>query len=177
MRRRLFSLFFLFAVAPSMGLAQGRSAPASDVVLGRLATGATVTFTRVAPVGWGIAVAGGAAPRVVQAAPVRLEIFNADDDIRELAAGYGTVEKVAAGIEARADVASGNGVVFHVVDVWTIGDGRDAVVSMRRNVTVTGRAPGGFSSSFVFDIDPAAGLARRAVPGARRALRRSHLRR
>ena len=158
MRQRLFLLTLLFAVAPSMGQAQDRSTTASDdVVLGRLATGATVAFTRVTPGGWGIAVSGGAAPRVVQAAPARLEVFNAEDDIRELAAGYGTVEKVAAGIEARADVAAGNGVVFHVIDVWTIGDGGDAVVSMRRSVTVTGRAPGGYSSSFVFDIDPALG--------------------
>ena len=76
------------------------------VVLGRLPTGATVTFTPVEPAGWGVAVAGGVAPRIAQDQPVRLEVFNSEEDVRELATPYSTVVKVATGIEARADVAS-----------------------------------------------------------------------
>ena len=138
-------------MAPSTAV--GRSAPAvSDVVLGRLPTGATVTFTPVAPAGWGMTVAGGAAPRVTQNKPVRLEIFSSEDDVRELATAYSTVARTAAGIEARADVASITGVVFHVHDRWTV---KGAVVSVRRNVTVAGRASSGFASSLVFALDPA----------------------
>ena len=71
-----------------MALARSRSAPeSSDVVLGRLSTGAMVTFTRVTPAGWGIAVTGGAAPRIAQERPAKLEVFTAEDDIRELASG------------------------------------------------------------------------------------------
>ncbi len=153
MRRGLLPFAILLGTAPSTAL--GRAAPAvSDVVLGRLATGATVTFTPVAPAGWGIAVAGGSAPRVTQDKPVRLEICDSEGEVRELAMPYSSVAKVAAGIEARADVASMAGVVFHVHDRWSV---TGAVVSVRRNVTVTGRASSGFASSLVFALDPAVG--------------------
>ena len=39
-------------------------------------------------------------------------------------------------------------------DEWAVNG---AVVSVRRNVTVTGRAPSGFASSLVFALDPAVG--------------------
>lgn len=153
MRRGLVPLAILLGAAPST--ARGRSAPAvSDVVLGRLTTGATVTFTPVAPAGWGVAVAGGPAPRVAQDTPVRLEISDSEDEVRELAMPYSSVAKGAAGIEARADVAAMTGVVFHVHDRWSV---TGAVVSVRRDVTVTGRAASGFASSWVFALDPAVG--------------------
>ena len=156
MRRHIVTLMLLLALAPTAALARGHSTPPSTaLVLGRLSTGATVTFTRMAPAGWGIAVDGGAAARVVQPRPARLEVFRSEDEIRELTSGYDTVQKLATGVEARADVAEG-GVVYQVIDHWGIGE-RDSVLSVRRSVTIRGQAAGGFSSSLVFAIDPAVG--------------------
>ncbi len=120
--------------------------------LGRLETGATVSFTRSTSGEWGIEIAGAAAPRIRQAKPAELEVFVSEDDIRQLAAGYKTVEKSAGGVDARTDVAYGDNVVFHVQDHWSL-DG--AVVSVRRQVEVDGNASGGFLSSVVLTVDPA----------------------
>src|SRR5512140_3451270 len=126
MRRRLLLLLFATTVAPASAQMQ-----AQDVVRGRLRSGATVSFTRIMPAAWGIEVAAAAAPRVVQDRPARLELIDSEGEIRELAAGYGTVEKRTSGIEGRAEIASGHGVVFHVVDQWRISD---AILSLRRSV-------------------------------------------
>jgi hypothetical protein len=124
------------------------------VDLGRLQTGATVSFARSTAGEWGIEIEGAAAPRILQLKPARLEVFRAEDDIRQLAAGYKTVQKSAAGIDARAEITYGENVVFRVHDQWSLNG---AVVSVRRKVDVTGNAPGGFSSSIVFTVDPSVG--------------------
>ena len=80
---------------------------------------ATVSFVGSTNGEWGIEIAGGAAPRIQQPKPARLEIFNSEQDIRPLAAGYKTVEKSAAGMDARAEIAYGGNVVFHVQDRWS----------------------------------------------------------
>jgi hypothetical protein len=153
MRQSLLLLTFLFTTPPSWPQTPEQALAASArVVVGRLPTGATVSLARSTATGWGIEIAGSAAPRLGEAKPARLEVFHAEDDIRQLAAAYTTVRKSGAGVEARADIASGDDVVFHVVDQWSV---RDAVVSVHRKVTVAGHAPGGFSSSVVLAIDPA----------------------
>src|ERR1039457_6276494 len=119
--------------------------------LGRLQTGAAVSFTRSTS-GWGVEISGGAAPRIRQLEPARLEIYRADEDIRQVSAGYQTVQKTAAGMDARAEIAYGQGVVFHVNDRWNL---TGPVLSVRRTVTVTGSAPGGFCSSVMLTVDPA----------------------
>ena len=124
------------------------------VDLGHVPTGATVSFARSIAGEWGIEIAGGAAPRIVQPQPARLEVYRTEEDIRQLAAGYKTVEKTAAGIDARAEIACGENVVFRVHDQWSIGG---AVVQLRRTVEVTGNAPGGFFSSVVLTVDPSVG--------------------
>ena len=129
---------------------------AARVDLGRLQTGATVSFARSAAGEWGIEIAGAGAgaPQIRQPKPARLEVFRADDDIRQLAAGYKTVRKTAAGIDASAEIAYGENVVFHVNDRWSLSG---AVVSVHRNVEVTGKAEGGFYSSVVLTVDPSVG--------------------
>jgi hypothetical protein len=124
------------------------------VDLGRLQTGATVSFARSAAGEWGIEIAGASAPRILQLRPARLEVYRTEDDIRRLAAGYKTVQKSAAGIDARAEIAYGENVVFRVHDRWSLSG---AVVSVRRKVEVGGNAPGGFDSSIVFTVDPSVG--------------------
>jgi hypothetical protein len=122
------------------------------VDLGRLETGAMVSFVRETAGEWGVEIAGGAAPRILQSKPAKLEVFRAGDDIQRLAAGYRTVEGSATGIDARAEIPYGENVVFRVQDHWSLGG---AVVLVRRKVEVIGNAPGGFSSSVAFSIDPA----------------------
>ncbi len=119
--------------------------------LGRLPGGATVSFVRGTDGQWGIDIQGAAAPRIRQLQPARIEVYRAEDDIRSLAAGYQSVEKQAAVLDARAEIAVGDDVVFHVQDRWSL---QGAVVSVNRTVTVTGNAPGGFDSSVVFTVDP-----------------------
>lgn len=128
--------------------------PADHVELGRLQTGATVSFVRAAGSEWGIEIAGGAAPLIQQPQPARLEIYRTEEDIRELAAGYKTVEPSASGVDAQAEIAYGDKVVFHVEDHWSM---TGAVVLLSRKVEVAGDAPGGFSSSIVFKVDPSIG--------------------
>ena len=123
---------------------------------GRLPTGATVSFVRAAGGGWGIEITGGAAPLIVQPKPARLEIFRSERDIRQLAAGYSRIQKSADGIDARAEIAYGDEVIFHVQDHWSL---TGAVLSVRRTVAVDGNAPGGFDSSVVFTVDPTVGWA------------------
>ena len=124
------------------------------VELGRLETGATVSFVRAAAGEWGIEIAGGTAPRILQPKPANLEVYRAEDDIRQLAAGYQTVQKTAAGIDGRAEIPYGESVVFRVHDGWRLGEG---VISVRRTVEIVGSAPGGFDSSVTFTIDPSIG--------------------
>ncbi len=148
-------------LAGSAALAQ--QGPRVD--LGRLQTGATVSFVRDAEAEWGIEIAGAAAPLIQQPKPARLEVFHTEEDIHQLAAGYRTVEKSATGIDAQAEIAYGDNVVFHVQDRWSL---TGAVVSVRRKVEVAGGAgtvdsgstrgsPDGFSSSVVFSVDPSVG--------------------
>ncbi len=123
------------------------------VDLGRLQTGATVSFVRAGSE-WGMEIAGAAAPRIFQPKPARVEVFRAENDIRSLNAGYLSVQKTPAGIDTRAEIAAGDGVVFRVTDQWSLsGD----VVSVRRKVEVTGNSPGGFGSAVEFSVDPAVG--------------------
>jgi hypothetical protein len=124
------------------------------VDLGRLETGATVSFARSAAGDWGIEIAGAEAPRLVQPKPAKLEVFRTEEDIRQLAAGYKTVRKSADGVEALAEIAYGKDVVFRVHDRWSLSG---AVVSLSRNVQVVGNAPGGFDSSIVLTVDPSVG--------------------
>ena len=124
------------------------------VELGRLQTGATVAFTRSAAEEWGMEITGGAAPRIAQPQPARLEVFRAEDDIRPLAAGYRTIQASATGIDAQAEIAYGRDVVFQVSDRWSLSG---AVVTVSRKIEVVGSAPGGFDSAVVVRVDPAVG--------------------
>jgi len=124
------------------------------VDLGRLQTGATVSFIRSTAGEWGIEIARSAAPRIQQPKPAKLEVFRTEEDIRQLSAGYKTVQKSTAGIVARTDIAYDENVIFRVQDRWSLSG---AVLSVSRKVEVLGNAPGGFCSSLVFTVDPSVG--------------------
>ena len=125
-------------------------AVAQSVNLGRLQTGAAVTFTRSTTSGWGIEIIGGPAPRLTQPEPAAIQVYRTDDDIHEFSAGYKAIRRTPAGVDATADVNSANGVIFHVHDVWNLSAG---VLSVRREVRVQGNAPGGFNSSIDLVLD------------------------
>ena len=146
----MFGKYMLLGLSLAGSTAFAKQGDRAD--LGRLQTGATVSFVRAAGGEWGIEVAGGAAPRIVQPKPAMLEVFRTEQDIRQLAGGYKTVEKSDAGVEARAEIAYGEGVVFRVEDHWSLAG---AVVSVNRKVEVTGNADGGFYSAVVLTVDPA----------------------
>jgi len=140
------SLVWLLAASAAFGQ-QGTD----RVELGRFAGGAIVSFVHAAEGGWGIEIAGGVAPRLVQPKPARLEVFRTEGDTRQLAAGYKTVQRRESGVDARADIPCGNDVVFRVQDRWTLSG---TVVSVDRKVNVTGSAEGGFTSSVMLTVDP-----------------------
>jgi hypothetical protein len=118
--------------------------------LGQLQTGATVSFVRSKESEWGIEIAGGEAPRMMQAKPARVEIFRSEEDIVALESGYRKIRRTSGTIDAQADIVAGNMVVFHISDHWSING---AVVSVHRTVSVTGNAAGGFNSSVIFSVD------------------------
>lgn len=118
--------------------------------LGRLPTGATVSFIRPAGGEWGIEISG-VAPRLMQQKPVQIEIMQTGDKLYELTAGYKTVRPASAEINAVAEIAFGDRVVFHVKDHWKL---TGAVISLRRKIEVAGNAQGGFNSSVRLLVDP-----------------------
>ncbi len=125
-----------------------------QLTLGQLTTGADVVFVRDVNTGWGIEVGGGAAPRMLQRKPVRLEMHSPMHGPVQLDVGYERIEKASDGIVAFADAAYGDTAVFHVKDQWVL---LDAVLSVHRTVEVTGEAPGGFQSAIILAVDPAVG--------------------
>lgn len=138
-----------FFLAGSCLFAQG----ADRVELGHLQTGPTVNFVRSAAGEWGIEITGGATPTISQNKPARLEVFRAEDDIQQLAAGYKTIQKSTAGIDARAEVKYDR-VVFRIVDHWSV---LGSVLSVHRKVNVVGNSPGGFDSTITFEVAPSIG--------------------
>ncbi len=139
----------LLGLAGSVAFAQS----SDHVELGRLPTGAAISFVRSTEGEWGVAIEGATTPNFRQLKPARIEVYRTEDDIRPLAAGYRTVERSTAGpgLEARAEIAYGDNVVFRVEDRWSLnGD----TATVRRTIDVSGTAPGGFESSVVFAVDP-----------------------
>src|SRR5437868_14801809 len=84
------------------------------VDLGQLSTGASVSFQHESTGGWGMEISGGAAPRLSQPQPARLEVYHSDQDIRQLTAGYQTVKKAGSGADGNAEITDG-GVTFRVL--------------------------------------------------------------
>jgi hypothetical protein len=140
-------LMLLLYISASVSFSQ----QSNQVELGKLETGVTVSFVRAAEGTWCIEISGGITPRLTQKSPVRIEVFQKENDIQELSAGYSAVRKSGSGIDANAEIAYEKKVVFHIHDTWNISG---TVLSVRREVDVAGNALGGFNSSIVFNIDP-----------------------
>ena len=127
------------------------SAQVNRIDLGRLQTGATVSFTRSVTGEWGIEIAGSSAPRMTSVKAAKVEVFTASDGLRELSTGYKRLKKSPNGVDAEGEIPYGDTATFRVHDHWQIGG---SVLSVKRKVEVWGNAPGGFDSSVLFDVDP-----------------------
>jgi len=122
------------------------------VELGRLQTGATVSFVLAAEGGWGIEVSGSTAVRWMQPRPAQIEVFAGGQAVRQLAAGYQSLKKEGHAILATAKVAGGGQAAFVVEDLWTVSN---AVLSLSRNVRVTVAEPNaGFYSAIRLSTAP-----------------------
>jgi hypothetical protein len=119
--------------------------------LGKLQTGATVSFVLNPEGKWGIEISGSTLPNLTQRKPVRIEICPSENKIFELNAGYDAIRKLDSVIDARAKIVYGKDVVFRLHDMWSLSG---EVLSIHRKVEVAGNAPGGFNSSVVFMVDP-----------------------
>ncbi len=140
----MFGKASLIALCVLASLAQA----APRIALGQ--SGATVEFTQ-SKGGWGVRITGPGSPALTQSKPAQIELFTAPKDIHQIAAGYKTVRRVGAGIEAQASLSDHGHALFRVDDVWSVdGD----VISVKRRVYVIRTAPGGFGSSVQFAIDP-----------------------
>ncbi len=120
------------------------------VNLGKLNTGAAVTFVRSTGGEWGIEITGGELPNIMQRKPAQIEVYQTEENIQKLAAGYKTIRRSGSQIDAHAEIAYGGGVVFQVSDIWSL---KRAVLSVQRKVKVEGNSSGGFSSSIIFNVD------------------------
>lgn len=91
MREAKLFLILMAGTLPAWGQ-QPRSVP-DAVTLGRLSNGSVVRFHHGAA-GWGVQISG--PERFSQKQPISIELYRGDADIRQLAAGYGSVTLVAA---------------------------------------------------------------------------------
>jgi hypothetical protein len=143
----------LFAVAP-LALAQNQAgrAASNQVVLGRLASGASVAFVPNGSRQWGIEISGDSAPRISQPKPAQIEVFLNEQNIQDVGAAYQSVRKEGNAVVAQAKIAASGGAAFTVEDRWTIsGD----VLSLSRKLTVTGgEEHAGFYSAIRLETAP-----------------------
>src|SRR5690349_6014297 len=139
-------LLLLLCLAESLS-AQTRN----RVDLGRLVTGATVSFTLSNSGDWGIEITGGPAPRISQPQPAKLEVYSPEEKVRQLSCGYKTVRKFEGAIDADAEIAYTDTAIFRVHDRWSVNG---EVLAVRRRVEVLGNAPGGFGSAVVLRLEP-----------------------
>ena len=125
----------LLAVATPAQQKQAVANTANRMELGRLGNGAMVAFVRSGSGGWGIEIFGDAVPRLTQPKPAQIEVYRGGDDVRQIAAGYQSVQKGTGVVVARAHVDAGGGASFSVDDRWKISGN---VLSLSRTVTVSG---------------------------------------
>lgn len=131
--------------------AQSQRGPASNnqrVVLGTLATGATVSFVKSTANGWGIEIGGPNTTHVAQQRPARLEIYSDAQEIRQLNSGYDAVTVEGGMAIARAELTLSPSVRFRLEDRWSLSG---AVLSVHRRLEVEGNASGGFDSAVMLE--------------------------
>jgi hypothetical protein len=122
------------------------------IKLGRLQTGAAVSFVCDSAGDWGIEISDRSVMFMKQDRPAQIEVFQGGDNVKALAAGYTSVKKEGNAVTAMTKVADGSDVVFNIEDRWTInGD----VLSLDRKVNISGtRDSAGFYSAVGLSTAP-----------------------
>jgi hypothetical protein len=122
-----------------------------DIELGKLKSGAAVSFVSSSQGEWGIEVRKGTTPNLVMLMPAQVEVFCDENNIIQLKTGYKSVKRLASYMDCEAEIDYKDNVKFYIYDRWGLsGD----IVSVFRKVEVVGNCEGGFSSSVIFDVDP-----------------------
>jgi len=122
------------------------------VKLGRLQMGATVSFVRNPAGEWGIEIPNKSVPLMKQYNPAQIMVFQGEENVEDLAAGYQSVQKEGNIVTAKAKVADGSEAIFDIEDQWTIsGD----ALSLTRKVNVNGtKDSAGFYSAIRLSTAP-----------------------
>ena len=123
------------------------------VELGRLQTGAAVSFVQADDDEWGIEITGGNSLGMAQQKPAQIELFAGAENVSHLASGYQSVQKEGDSILAKAILTGDGAAAFEVEDLWKVSGN---VLSLSRNVSVTGTEPNaGFYSAIRLSTAPA----------------------
>src|SRR5579863_10052958 len=115
----LFGTLVCLLIGP-LASAQGHANSSGRVELGRLANGATVTFVRSGSADWGLEISFRAGSFLSQQKPAEIEVYRADQNVRDFAVGYQSVQRESGGLLAKAMVAGNGGAAFAVEDRWKI---------------------------------------------------------
>ena len=156
-RYAMIGAMMCLSIAPAVPAQQkpAGAAAANRIALGRLANGAAVTFVRAGNGDWGIEISGAGFPKLTQQKPAQIEVYRSEENVRQLAAGYQSVQKEAEAVVAKAKVAGGGAAAFAVEDRWKVSG---AVLSLSRKVSVTGAEDqAGFYSAIRLTTAPTMG--------------------
>jgi len=145
-------VFRTLLIAGALALAAATSVAAqARVEIGELADGADVALVAAAG-GYGLEVAEAGDSRIRRAAPVRVEVFHAETDIRVSDVAYDSVTRAGAQTVAIARVPEGRARI-RVEDRYSVSG---QVLRIDRTVRVAGTDPGdGFTTGLMLDV-PAA---------------------
>jgi len=113
--------------------------------LGHLQKGATVSFVRDISGEWGIEISNKSGLLMKQNKPAQIIIFQGEENVENLAAGYKSVQKEGNILTAEAKVADGSESAFDVEDQWTIS-GDDLTLIRKVNVNGTKDSAGFYSA-------------------------------
>lgn len=120
--------------------------------LGKLDSGAKVSFMLNEKGDWGIEISGEDSPLIIQQNPVQIEVFKGEENIVQYTTGYQSVKKEANKVVAKAIISNENGVAFEIEDQWSISGN---ALSLNRNVNVIGTEnEAGFCSAIRLSTEP-----------------------
>lgn len=118
--------------------------------MGQLSTGGKVLAIQSPSKEWGIRVDSPGMACVALAQPIRLKVYESEAAIRDLAAGYRSLEKTNSGFVGRGELTPVKGVVLRFEDRWSISG---PALTLARKVTASGSAYGGFYSAVMLSSD------------------------
>jgi hypothetical protein len=150
--RALFGAFVLLSIVHAAP-AQVHANSSSRRQLGLLANGAAVTFVRAGSGDWGIEISIRPGALLSQETPAQIEFYRGDEDVRDFAAGYQSVQKDTNGLIAKANVSCDGDAAFAVEDKWKIAG--DVLLLDRRVRVTSGNDKAGFYSAIRLSSTPA----------------------